>query len=97
MDTLTTPKTDVLHLSARVGGTFAVIMLAFLGWYWPMLVLAIIMLLVFRAYEVVAGGLVLDATFAPSVGPGTTDMFYTAILLTFAVAIYYVHRMLWQQ
>jgi hypothetical protein len=97
MDSLATPKIDALRLGTRIGGTATVIILALLGWYWSVLVLAIIMLLMFKAYEVVAGGLVLDATFAPAVGPGSTDMFFTAVLLSVSVAIYYIHRMLWQE
>jgi hypothetical protein len=97
MDTLATPKIGTVRLGARITGTAAVITLAFLGWYWPVLILAFIMLLTFKAYEVVAGGLVLDATFAPAVGPGSTDMFFTSVLLSLAVAIYYVHRMVWRE
>lgn len=96
MDTLTSPKIDTLRLGSRIGGTTTVIVFALLGWYWPMLLLAFLMFLLFQAYEVIAGGLVLDATFAPAVGPGSTDMFFTAVLLSLAVALYYIHRLLWQ-
>ncbi len=96
MNTLARSSSDTTLTGIRVGGTALVLVLALLGWHVLMLTVAVLMLLLFKAYEVVLGGVVLDATFAPAVGPGSADMLFTAILLSVAVAIYYVHRVLWR-
>ncbi len=77
---------------ARIIGDVLVIFSAFMGWFWPTVVLALLLVFTVRAYEVLVATVILDSVLAPITGLPVGDFLSTSILLCASTLALYLFR-----
>jgi len=72
----------------RFVGDIVVLTCALMGWFWPTLILMIVMVLIMRAYEVVVAAVAVDALLAPAAFPYGDFLATAAILVAISATMY---------